>query len=117
MGEIKELKQVLQTTVNSNKYKIHNTVNSNDPLVNKISNFIETENIEPEGVAQLLAELLNDKRSLKYYLLLVNEHTSAVLIDLAYQTREKYQLGLIRTNMPIYFIGALKRQGFKTKFR
>lgn len=117
MENVKKIDEILRVTVNSNKYTNKDTVNSNSKLVDKLSNFIREQSITPEGIALLLAELLNDKRSLPYYLLLVKEHNPSILLDIAHQTREKNQLGLIKTRMPIYFIGALKKIGFKTKFR
>ncbi|HVZ58734.1 MAG TPA: hypothetical protein VG935_03225 [Patescibacteria group bacterium] len=107
-------------TVNS-KEKDINTVNSNpsknEALVAKICNLIEQENIQPEGIAIQLAELLDDKRSLPYYILLVKEHNPGELFSAAYQTREKAELGMLRKSKPIYFIGILRKKGFKTKFR
>lgn len=107
-------------TVNSTNKNI-NTVNSisytNEELVKKICNLIEEENLQPEGIALRLAELLNDKRSLKYYILLAKEHSPGVLFDAAYIAKEKSELGELRTSSPIYFIGILRKKGLKTKFR
>lgn len=105
-------------TVNSRDIEINNTVNSNEEsLLQKISKFIEEQKITPEGIALLISELLADNKSLKYYLLLVKEHNPSVLIELAYQVRDRHKLGLLKRAMPIYFIGILRKKGFKTKFR
>lgn len=107
-----------RNTVNSNL--INNsidTVNSNNALADKISDFIKEQSIKPEGVASIISELLDDKKSFNYYLLLVKEHNNGILLDLAYQTKERAELGQIKTRKPFYFMGILRRKGFKTKFR
>ncbi len=111
------------STVNSiNKSKEYkNTVNSisisNDSLIKKICDLIKAEEIQPEGIALLLAELLDDKKSLPYYILLAKEHNPGELLSAAYQTKEKAQLGLLHRSKPVYFIGILRKRGFKVKFK
>ena len=111
---------VNRLTVNSNN-KYTNSVNSisykNKDLVKKICDLIEEENLQPEGIAIRLAELLNDNHSLKYYILLVKEHNPGALFDAAYIAKEKFELGELRTSIPIYFIGILRKKGLKTKFQ
>lgn len=106
-------------TVNSkNKDLFTDTVNSDDnTLLKKISVFIQEQSIEPEGIALLISEMLGDKKSLSYYLLLVKEHNPSILLELAYQVKERNELGLINKGMPVYFIGILRKKGFKTRFR
>ncbi len=105
-------------TVNSKVKDIdNNTVNSNDDLAKRISSFIDEQNIKPEGVAKHISELLDDTRSLPFYILLVKEHNQGILLDLAYQVRERARQNLINTKKPIYFIGILRKKGFKTKFK
>jgi hypothetical protein len=118
---MEKLENILNRNTVNSKYKSLNTVNSisnnNDDLVKKICDLIKEENIQPEGIALQLAELLGDKRSLQYYLLLVKEHNPGELFAAAYQAKEKAELGLLRWSKPIYFIGILRKKGFKTKFR
>jgi len=111
---------VNSNTVNS-KEKTDSTVNSKsnkqEDLVEKICQLIKSENVQPEGIALKLAELLDDKRSLPYYLLLAKEHNPGELFAAAYQAKEKAALGQLRAPKAVYFIGILRRKGFKTKFR
>lgn len=99
------------TTVNSRE-----TVNSKTKN-EKINEFLDNLNIEPDGIAKLLSEYLDDSKSLEYYRILVRENSPVELLSLAHYVKEMDKIGKIHTNKPIYFQGILRRKGCKTKFK
>lgn len=103
-----------------------NTVNSikkDLPTVNclttkgKIDAILESDGIQPEGTAKMLAEMLDDLKSTRYYLLLVREHGFGKLIEIAHDVEDRERNGEIRINKAVYFQGILRRLKMKTKFR
>jgi|SRR3989344_1071188 len=112
-------------SVNSNNSLI-STVNSKDksldtdnsiPVSEEIEALLKERGITPEGVAELLSEMLDDKKSLSYYLILAKEHNPGRLLEAAHITKNAYKQGKIRKTKPIYFIAILRRWELKTKFR
>ncbi len=100
-----------------------NTIDSSEPvkqertLAERIEELVEEYNTKPEGVAQLLAELLKDLDSIKYYAILVKEYSAGELLAIAHYVKDMDREGKIKTKRAIYFLGILKRKGFKTKFK
>lgn len=93
-------------------------VNSNNCLTvtEKIKTLLDEEKITPEGVAKLISEMLDDKKSEPYYILLVKEHGAPRLLEIAYYVKDIAQTKEIR-NKALYFMAILKRQGIRTKFK
>ena len=122
MDSLKEI--IKRKTVNSNN-KYLTTVNSketvdtvNSKSINeKVQDLLDEERITPEGVAQLLAEELDDLDSLGYYILLAKENIQPRLLEAMHLTLEADKLGKIRTKKAIYYQAILRNWGFKTKFR
>lgn len=110
----KLLAKTQTTPVNSYKKNLP-TVNS-ITVKDKISSFLEENEIQPEGVAVTLAEKLDDMKSKDYYILLAKENPPDVLLRALSFTLDADRRGKIRTKKAIYFIGILKRWGVKTKF-
>ena len=100
-----------------------NTIDSSEPvkqertLAERIEELVEEYNTKPEGVAQLLAELLKDLDSIKYYAILVKEYSAGELLAIAHYVKGMDREGKINTNRAIYFQAILRRKGFKTKFK
>lgn len=117
MGNIKDTLEdtVHRLTVNS-RDKSLDTVNSKT-VGEEIEALLKEKEITPEGVAELLSELLDDRKSKSYYFILSKEHNQSRLLEAAYITKDAYQRGLIRTTKPIYFQAILRKWGFKTKFK
>ena len=103
--------------VNS-KDKSITTVNSNNSLTvkEKIQALLDEENITPEGVAEMLAETLDDKKSLPYYIILVKEHGAPRLLEIMHYVKDVARTKVIRSKA-LYFMAILKRKNLKTKFR
>ncbi len=116
MDNLKEIiKKRKIFTVNSNS-KYISTVNSNT-VTGKFERFISENGIEPEGVAQLLAEGLDDTKSLSYYLILTKENSCSRLLEALSYTHDASQRKKIRCSKPVYFQGILRHWGIKTKFK
>lgn len=111
-------KRLNSITVNSNnKYKYINTVNSKDAVSKKIDHFLEELNITPEGVAEKLAEDLDDLESRPYYILLARNNQPGRLLEALGYVKDADKKGAIRTKKAIYFLAILRRWGIKTKFK
>lgn len=113
------------TTVNSSK-----PVNSKDEYINtvngipleeksleeKINDLLEESHGGTDYVAQMLADGLDDQKSLPYFRLLVKEHGSGKLLEVLHYIQDVARTKTIH-NKPAYFMAILKRKGLKTKFR
>jgi len=108
-------------TVDS-KSRYLSTVNSSDTdnsitVTDKIEKLLAEERITPEGIAKVLSEELDDKKSERYYILLATENSQAKLFEALSFTKDADRRGIIRRNKAVYFMAILKRWGLKTKFR
>ncbi len=94
------------------------TVNSNNSLTveKKIESLLEEEKITPEGVAKMISEMLDDKKSETYFILLVKEHGATKMLGIAHYVKDVAKEKMIR-NKALYFMAILKNQGLKTKFK
>jgi len=127
MAKISEILKEMKSdsnTVNSNKYiansntvDSNNTDNSKADFEQKLDDLLKEYGFDSRFKATLLAELLNDKDSIKYYEILIRENSFQELIELARYVKEMDGEGKIRTSRAIYFIGILRKKGFKTKFK
>jgi hypothetical protein len=114
-------------TVNSNKYIANsNTVNSNNSsntvsgkksFKEEFDSLLEKYSIKPNGIAILLAELLDDSKSIDYYKILVRENPPSELLKWAHYTKEMGEEGKIYRTKAIYFMSLIKKAGFRTKFK
>lgn len=107
-------------TVNSYSNKKHTeTVHSNafNGLTKEIERIIEEHNGSKDGLASYIAEILSDEKSELYFLLLLKNNSPAKVVEAAHLTKEAASRGIIRTNKAIYFLGILRRWGFKTRFK
>ena len=102
---------------NSNTVDSNETVEQKKSLIEEIEEVIARHNTTPEGIAQLLAELLKDLDSIKYYAILVKEYSAGELLAIAHYVKGMDREGKINTNRAIYFQAILRRKGFKTKFK
>ena len=111
---IRDLPTVNSNTVNSKELKEL----SKSPL-ERVKDIIEENKIHSDGIAMLIAELLDDSKSIKYYELLVNEHNSTKLLEVAYYVKDKDadRKGNPIKNKAVYFQGVLRNKGMKIKFR
>lgn len=116
IGAVIKSKKVNSHTVDS-KYKYIKTVNSNITVSKRIDAFLEDQHIEPEGVAQKLAEDLDDGKSIGYYLILVQENSSGMLLKALHLTKDASNRGKIKRNKAVYFLAILRNWGLKTKFK
>lgn len=108
-------------TVNSKEGYI-SSVNSsttvNSSLISeKLDEVIEDMGLEPQGIAQTIAEQLDDLKSLDYYNILVKENPVGRLWEAVSITKDMYLRGRIRTKKAIYFQAIIRRWGLKTKFK
>ncbi len=118
IANILKRKSVNSATVSpvNSRDKSLDTVNS-ITVSEEIEVLLKEKNVTPEGVAELLSELLDDKKSQSYYFILAKENNQGRLLEAAHITKDAHQRGLIRTTKPIYFQAILRRWGFKTKFK
>lgn len=106
-------------TVNSvDKSSITNTVNYVDRLTvdEKINTILEDAAIQPEAVAKMLAETLDDEKSLSYYTILVKEHGAPKMLEIMHYVKDVARTKILR-NKALYFMAILKRKNIKTKFK
>ena len=105
------------STVNSNSKYIP-TVNSSNSLTveEKIQAVLDEENIAPEGVAEMLADGLDDRKSLAYWLLLSKQTNQVLLLEVLHYVKDVAKTKQIH-NKPAYFLAILRRKGVKTKFK
>lgn len=114
-------KKKQQLTVNSTvKNKSNNTVNSKTVLPNKeetISEYLNRCSHEPEAIAKVLAEKLDNTKYENYYRLLVNNtKPPEILLEVLSLVLDAEARKIIRNKKSIYFIGILKKKGIVTKF-
>ena len=81
------------------------------------NNLKEKDPIELHSIANEIAELLDDVKSIRYYEILINENDPDELLETARYVAGVDKEGGIRTNKAIYFQGVLRRTGYKTKFK
>lgn len=113
--------EILNDTVNSIeknfKSTAHsNTVNSSKTLNEKIEELVMEENASSEGIALMLAEGLDDLKSLSWYKLLAKEHNHSKLLEVMAIVNLAHREGKIRTSKVHYFRGILGKIGYKVKF-
>lgn len=118
MSDLTHIKDALRRKTVNGKDKYIPTVNSKDSLTveDKIQALLDEENITPEGVAEMLAETLDDKKSLTYYLILVKEHGAPKMLEIMHYVKDVARTKAIR-NKALYFMAILKRKNLKTKFK
>lgn len=104
-------------TVNSKDESIP-TVNSNNSLTveDKIQTLLDEENITPEGVAEMLADGLDDRRSIPYWVMLAKNSKQGILLEVLHYVKDVARTKEIR-NKPAYFLAILRKKGIKTKFK
>lgn len=111
----------LQEPVNSISKDINPTVNSStnkeSNLSRKISALLEAEEGNIENLSMHIAEMLDDGKSLAYYRLLLENNKQHKVLEAAHITKQASQEGKIRTKKAIYFIGILRKWGFKIRFK
>lgn len=100
------------TVVNSNNTTTVNSKNYKDEI-NKI---LFDHNVTSEGVADLLSELLDDEKSKKYFIVLVEKYGSTDMLEIAYYVKDLASRITIR-NRGKYFMGILRNKEYKTKFK
>ena len=110
----KTVKEKMQTTVNritvNSKKKNIITVNS------KVNELLEELQLEPEALAQVLADKLNDQKNIDYYILLAKNAIPTKLFEAVSITLDAERRGKIRVRKPVYFLGILRRWNIQTKF-
>jgi len=112
MGFMQRIDEILPNslTVNSNFKNTVNSYNSSDGYL--------IENPNPDmGVADKLAQELDDVASRRYYILLVKTYSSATLLDALAITKIKYQKGLVKIKKAVYFQGILRNWGVNPKMK
>ncbi|MCX6784007.1 MAG: hypothetical protein NT141_02980 [candidate division WWE3 bacterium] len=109
------------STVNSKDRSI-NTVNSNSTVghetdfSSKFEGLVHDFGCKSDYIADKLATDLGDIESRAYYTVLAENYKSDLLLEALALTLEAYEMGIIRTRKPIYFLGILRHWDLKTKF-
>jgi hypothetical protein len=132
MAELSEILKEMKSnsnTVNSNKYIANsNTVNSNNSsntvsgkksFKEEFDSLLEKYSIKPDGLAIHLAELLDDLESLRYYQILLREHSEIreQLFEWAHYAKAMDEQGKLSYKRAAYFQGILKKHNIKKKFK
>lgn len=117
---IKNKKKALHT-VNSNKNN-KNTVNCNTvkqyrDIDTEVEDLLKRLQGKPEYIAKILAEKLDDQKSLAYFTLLAKNTSSKALFEALSYTLDADSRNKIRTTKAIYFMAILRRWKIPTKFK
>ncbi|MBU4431327.1 hypothetical protein KKB16_04460, partial [Patescibacteria group bacterium] len=103
--------------VNENNY-LSNVNNEVENALNNLMNLLDEQKNKPKVVAEeIMKKLGDDESNLNFHIKMAKNYKAEVLFECLSLALNAKRMRMIRTSLPKYYVGILKRKGFLFKNR